>query len=361
MNSAYGLQRIDVRQPEDVSASCDRGDGSCMAAMLAAVRSELHADGLQVIWHTAPGDEMVIFADGVEHADLADRIGMSELAVQLAEIPAAGARVRESACAQGRLATLTVPLSDGVVTVTGLFLRANEAARRAGSQALLRLEPFLRPFLELWAVTRASAARHAALAAAIDHCDVATLILDQRGGVIFANSACEAMLQSKDGIAVRGGKLCGSTLADTLRVQAAIEHVLGAPNAGQARPIVAMRRARRRPLMATIMPAFTSADGTRAEVAIVYLFDPEQDLTILVEPACRYYGLSASETRLTCRLAAGDSLAEAAVSLGVREQTARSCLKQIFLKTETNRQAELVSLIVKSAIRVTDVGKVQVF
>ncbi|WP_152608771.1 PAS domain-containing protein [Croceibacterium mercuriale] len=332
-----------------------------MAGMLAAVRSELGADGLQVIWYNAPGDGVVLFAAGIEHADLSDWVGMSDLAIKLAEFPATGSRVREGACPRGCLMTLAIPLSEGIVTVTGMFLRANEAARRASTQTLLRLESFLRPFLELWAVTRASSAHHAGLAAAIDHCDVATLILDRRGGVIFANSACEAMLRSKDGIAVRGGKLCGSTLSDTLRVQAAIEHVLGSPDAGQARPIVAMRRAKRRPLMATIMPAFTAEDEIRAEVVVAYLFDPEQDLTVLVEPACRYYGLSTSETRLTCRLAAGDSLAEAAVSLGVREQTARSCLKQIFLKTETNRQAELVSLMVKSAVRVTGVGKVQVF
>lgn len=363
MDLAIGHQRVDMRTAPDAATMGDCEDDACMDAMLAAVRSEIGADGLQVIWHTSSQDAVVLFTACTGRGDAADRIGMSELAARLAGSPAPGAepQIGEGRCAGGRLAALAVPLAEGVVTVTGLLLRASAAAQRASSLALLRLVPMLRPFLGLWAMARTSSARHAGLAAAIDSCDVATLILDRRGSVMFANNACKAMLKNNDGIAVRGGKLCGSSLTDTLRVQAAIEHVMGSPDAGQVRPIVAMRRTGRRPLMATIMPAFTAERMDRPEVAIAYLFDPEQDLTSLVEPACKYYGLSASETRLTCRLSAGDSLAEAAESLNVREQTARSCLKQVFLKTETNRQAELVSLMLKSAVRVNSTGKTQVF
>ena len=74
-------------------------------------------------------------------------------------------------------------------------------------------------------------------------------------------------------------------------------------------------------------------------------------LTPLVEPACKLYALTPVETRLACLLARGVSLAEAAEAMHVREQTARSYLKQIFLKTETKRQAELVWLMLKSSVR----------
>ena len=42
----------------------------------------------------------------------------------------------------------------------------------------------------------------------------------------------------------------------------------------------------------------------------------------------------------------------AAKRLGVQDQTARSYLKQIFAKTETNRQTDLLQLLLKSAIGV---------
>ena len=50
-------------------------------------------------------------------------------------------------------------------------------------------------------------------------------------------------------------------------------------------------------------------------------------------------------------LANGNSLVDSAKAMHVTEQTARSYLKQIFVKTETNRQAELVRLMLTSSVR----------
>src|SRR5690606_20163867 len=47
------------------------------------------------------------------------------------------------------------------------------------------------------------------------------------------------------------------------------------------------------------------ADRTHA---IAYVFDPEQKMSELINPVCQLYGLSNSETKLTCALVAGDSL-----------------------------------------------------
>ena len=58
---------------------------------------------------------------------------------------------------------------------------------------------------------------------------------------------------------------------------------------------------------------------------------------------------------------AGESLGVAAQHLGVQQQTARSYLKHIFAKTETNRQADLVQLMLKSAIRLSSYMRTQAF
>lgn len=57
------------------------------------------------------------------------------------------------------------------------------------------------------------------------------------------------------------------------------------------------------------------------------------------------YGLTPSEQRLCGYLASGKSLAEAAHLLSVTENTVRERVKRVFSKTATNRQAELVRLI----------------
>ena len=57
------------------------------------------------------------------------------------------------------------------------------------------------------------------------------------------------------------------------------------------------------------------------------------------------YGCTAQESALADALAHGSTLAQTAVSLGISVHTARTHLKRVFRKTGTNRQAELVRLI----------------
>ncbi len=66
------------------------------------------------------------------------------------------------------------------------------------------------------------------------------------------------------------------------------------------------------------------------------------------------YGLSRVEARLALGLARGMQVDELAVDTKVSIHTVRSQLKQIFRKTSTNRQAELVKLLLTgpAAIRV---------
>ena len=65
----------------------------------------------------------------------------------------------------------------------------------------------------------------------------------------------------------------------------------------------------------------------------------------------RHFGLSPAEARLVLRLVAGDTLRSAAAKLAIRYETARTHLKSIFSKTGTNRQAELVVVIVTAVPR----------
>jgi DNA-binding CsgD family transcriptional regulator len=59
-----------------------------------------------------------------------------------------------------------------------------------------------------------------------------------------------------------------------------------------------------------------------------------------------HFGLTPAEARLALHLVAGESLRSAAVKLSITYETARTHLKNIFHKTGTCRQAELVIAIV---------------
>ena len=57
------------------------------------------------------------------------------------------------------------------------------------------------------------------------------------------------------------------------------------------------------------------------------------------------YSLTKAEAKLVELLAAGNSLDEVATARGITMNTARSQLKQVFAKTDTKRQGELVQLV----------------
>jgi DNA-binding CsgD family transcriptional regulator len=58
----------------------------------------------------------------------------------------------------------------------------------------------------------------------------------------------------------------------------------------------------------------------------------------------RQFGLSPAQARVSALIVTGHSIASVARELHVSENTARSHLKQIFLKTDTHGQMELVHL-----------------
>ena len=61
-----------------------------------------------------------------------------------------------------------------------------------------------------------------------------------------------------------------------------------------------------------------------------------------------HFGLTPAEARLALHLVAGETLRSAEVKLNISYETARTHLKNIFSKTGTSRQAELVVAIVSA-------------
>ena len=58
-----------------------------------------------------------------------------------------------------------------------------------------------------------------------------------------------------------------------------------------------------------------------------------------------HFGLTYMQAKLAIEIAKGEGLKACTERLGIALSTGRSHLKQIFLKTETRRQAELVRVI----------------
>lgn len=339
-------------------------DEQCLASLLREVFHELHADGMMVAWHQEPGQPTLLFAEGECRNDRNTKRDLIESAARSARNAgltdqAVSGPVRQGS---GEVFTATIPLQQSIFTISGIFHRLGRRNGTRPRDILVRLLPLVRPFFRLWLDCHEMAKRLRGVTAALDNSSVATFFLGCRGEMLFANQTGRKLLDQDAGIRAEGGLITASTMAETLRLRAAVEHVcLEGTDEDGTTPVLAIRRKSRRPLMITLVGAEPGAADAARRTAIAYAFDPDQDLTLLIEPACRFYGLSPCETRLTSTLAQGASLTEAAKALCVRDHTARSYLKQIFLKTETNRQAELVGLMLKSAVHASPRTPTRVF
>ena len=111
-----------------------------------------------------------------------------------------------------------------------------------------------------------------------------------------------------------------------------------------------------RSLLAVISPVARTAEFEEdpdAARAVIYLVYPEQISLRGIEPICLLHGLTPVETRLTQLLFSGRSVTQAAAIMHVTPHTARAYLKQIFDKTQTHRQIDLLRLLARYQRAVT--------
>lgn len=98
-------------------------------------------------------------------------------------------------------------------------------------------------------------------------------------------------------------------------------------------------------LFATPIPATRRPFSSGQATICVAVIDPGQDIQMPLERLRHAYALTQAECRLAEFLGSGVDLKTAADRLGIEYGTARARLADIFEKTGTHRQAELVRLI----------------
>jgi DNA-binding CsgD family transcriptional regulator len=79
--------------------------------------------------------------------------------------------------------------------------------------------------------------------------------------------------------------------------------------------------------------------------ALLLVVDLDAEALTASENALRLLGLTPAEARVAALVGCGRSPREAAAEMGTSEGTVRNQLKQVFSKTETSRQTELIQLV----------------
>lgn len=180
----------------------------------------------------------------------------------------------------------------------------------------------------------------------LDRNPAAILLLDTRKRIIYANRAAEALGSANDGIGL-ALEIHLWRKQENDRLHALIAGVLSAAAGSVGGVMRASRVSGKRPYAVVVAPVPKNCldlTGRRPAVCIL-IADPDAKRLLPAGLLRDVFGLTSAESRLAALLAIGDDLRSAAEKLRITYGTARVRLADIFQKTETRRQAELVKLL----------------
>jgi DNA-binding CsgD family transcriptional regulator/PAS domain-containing protein len=185
---------------------------------------------------------------------------------------------------------------------------------------------------------------------ALDHLRAGVILTDCSGQPLFINRAAEEMMARLNGISVRQGRLVLKSASDTAllhRLIAAAAQRLGVAATGGDMRIALPNRFEFLQCLVTPIPSELSArvDISPGSGCVAIFLSRPSSLQLPPKRLAALYGLSQAESRLAAKLAAFNSLEQAAKDLGIAIGTARTQLAAIFAKTGAKTQAELLMLL----------------
>ena len=185
----------------------------------------------------------------------------------------------------------------------------------------------------------------------LDRNSVAIVLLDERQRIVYTNRGAEALRLIDDGVRLTANGIVAAHKPDHDRLQSLIAQVLAgirSPGGAVGGAMRVQRPSGKRPYVILVTPVsknYPALCTSRAAVCLL-ITDPEGERTLPHRCLQAAFGLTEAEARLAALLAAGKELRCAAEKLGITYGTARVRLAEIFQKTETCRQGELIKLLV---------------
>jgi DNA-binding CsgD family transcriptional regulator len=192
--------------------------------------------------------------------------------------------------------------------------------------------------------------------AALAPVDFGVIVVDRDAKTVFENPAAVAILDEGSALHRCRGSICARDTAASVSLRVAIDQALSKKNGKAATqgadPLVFVRSPRNSaPLIASVTAVEQPDVGEDDPAAVIHLFQPPTTVDQMIGPACEWYNFSPMETRLVTMLVAGRAVAEMAAKEKLKQDTIRTYLKNLFRKTKTKSQADLVRAMLTNSVR----------
>ncbi|WP_028032712.1 response regulator [Chelativorans sp. J32] len=185
----------------------------------------------------------------------------------------------------------------------------------------------------------------AALAAALDRLAIGIFLLEETGEVRMANEAGRKMAERADGVSLTPSGLLARSTSSSQSIRTALADVLR--DVGSTRTL-ALEREEGHPLVFQV--SSLNLPGSNSRHAIALLVDPDTQADISAEVLISLFGCTSTEAKLAAALVAGKRLDEIGEEFGVKQTTLTFHLQNLFQKTHTHRQADLIALLIRATL-----------
>jgi DNA-binding CsgD family transcriptional regulator len=180
---------------------------------------------------------------------------------------------------------------------------------------------------------------------ALDCLETAVFVLDSDSRIHFASAAARRLLD-EDRLSVRNGQLWSSIPGETTALRRLVDQCVDAASAGPAKMTFHRLGDVENALYLAAVPARRSGEREQGQpFVMVFATKPCETSLPDARQLRSHFGLTYTQAKLAIEIAKGDGLKACTQRLGIAMSTGRTHLREIFQKTETRRQAELVRVI----------------
>jgi len=254
---------------------------------------------------------------------------------------------------QGTVDALAVNLEKGAMRSSMINIRRDAGYGPADEGARWRLGllvPHLQRAVAIGKLFDQSKAAGSALAATLDHVEGAVILVGADGAIAFANAAAAAMLDDGRVIVRRDGRLhAASVEVDRILRDLFVAAGDGDQSMGGDGAAVPLTRAVPVRWFAHVLPLTAGrrqqAGAPQGATAAVFIRETVPNAPPRLEVIAGQYKLTAGEVRVLDAMLKVNGVRAMAELLGVSEATVKSHLQNLFHKTGTARQGDLIKLV----------------
>ena len=215
-----------------------------------------------------------------------------------------------------------------------------------GSRELLDLLiPHLKNALDIRRTLGRAEERARNAEAMLDASTTACILLNAAGRILYLNKAAQYLVAASDGICVRNDRVVPVDRWNREAFRALVDVTATADLDNPGGAISLRRSSRKLPLQLSVTPFRLETEHRSSARVLILATDPSQPIAFPDAILRQLYRLTPAETEVANGLLTGCSLEEVAALRKVSIGTIRSQMKSILGKTGTNRQGELIRLL----------------